>query len=417
VLVEASTPTNTAIAAAENTAARLGADEISNSFGSPESQARTSRLLAAFNHPGIVITASTGDDGWYGWDFTNSGESNDGEAQFPSTDPYVVAVGGTELTLNPNGTRKSETVWNENGIDNKTGQANGAEGATGGGCSNLYPAKSWQSHVANYSTAGCGPGRLAADVSAIADPEHGFDVFDSYAHGTNSHRGWLTIGGTSLSSPITAALFALAGGSGGSAWPAASLYINSTLHPTSVYDVLGKSNGRTNATRGGSAFCGGDATTGCMNRVLAISGGDTNNPNALFGSPLDCSYPLDGASVTSPPPLSRECTAVAGYDGPSGLGAPRGLGLFHHTSPSAHISHPAVVKHHLSTSFVARVTESVPGAHPTTYAWKWGDGNSSRTTSATIPHTFSRAGTYSVTVTISDSLHQVVIRTTKLTVT
>jgi hypothetical protein len=404
LLVEANHPTAADIAVAENTAARLGADEISNSFGTPESQA-TSTLLAAFSHAGIVITASTGDDGWYDWDFTNDGSGTADEPQFPSSSPNVVAVGGTLLKLTSTGTRASETVWNENGVDNARGAISGSLGGTGGGCSTRFTVKGWQSHVANYSTAGCGSRRLAADVSAIADPQRGFDVYDSYGHGTNSHRGWLTVGGTSLSAPITAALYALAGGSGGSAWPAASLYVNSTLHPTSRYDV----------TSGGSGFCGGDATNGCMKAALSQSAGRTNNPNDLTRSLLDCSYPTNG-KVAAPPPLSRECNATAGYDGPSGLGAPRGIGLFRDTSPSADIRHSAVITHRVSASFTAHVTESVPGAQPTRYAWRWGDGSAGATTSATTSHIYSRAGKYTVTLTVSDSLYQNVIRRTSVTV-
>jgi PKD repeat protein len=242
-------------------------------------------------------------------------------------------------------------------------------------------------------------------VSALADPKHGFDVYDSYGQGANPHRGWLTVGGTSLSAPITAALYALAGGSGGSAWPAASLYVNSALHPASRYDV----------TSGGSGFCGGDASTGCMKAALSQSAGRTNNPNDLTVGLLDCSYPTTG-KVTAAPPLSRQCNAAAGYDGASGLGTPRGIGLFRSTSPSAYIRHAAVITHAVPASFTAAVTETVPGAHPTHYAWRWGDSTVGTTTSATTSHRYARAGKYTVTLTVNDSLYQDVIRRTSVTV-
>jgi hypothetical protein len=407
VLVEAFNAITPDITAAENTAARLHANEISNSFGTPESSATSSALRAAFKHPGTVITASTGDDGWYDWDFWNAHFATGNEPQFPSTSANVVAVGGTLLKVTSTGARASETVWNENGADDNRGiRTDRALGAGGGGCSTSFSAKSWQSHVAGYRATGCGSGRLAADVSAIADPQRGFDVFDSYGHGGNAHQGWLTVGGTSLSAPVTAALFALAGGSGGSAWPAASLYINSALHPTRLFDV----------TSGGTGFCGGAITSDCMDQALTQSQGATNNPNDLTtGSLLDCSFPASGF-LAAAPPRSSECDAVTGYDGPSGVGAPHGLGLFHPTSPSASIVRPTVITHRVSAAFTAHVIESIADAHPTTYAWKWGDGTTAASTTATAQHTYHAAGRYTITLTVSDSLHQVVIRTKAVTV-
>src|SRR4051794_29355683 len=83
LLVEANAPTSADLARAENTAARLHANEISNSFGGPESGIGAA-MIRAFNHPGVVITASTGDDGWFGWDYANSNDWTDGEAGFPA---------------------------------------------------------------------------------------------------------------------------------------------------------------------------------------------------------------------------------------------------------------------------------------------------------------------------------------------
>src|SRR4051794_9531499 len=265
LLVEASAPTSRDLAAAENTAVRLGADEISNSFGGLESGiSRT--MVNAFHHPGVVITASTGDEGWLGWDYANSGYWADSEASFPASSSDVVAVGGTTLRVNADGTRKSETVWNNNGVDDSVGSVRGAMGASGGGCSARFAAGSWQWHAAGYAATRCGStgrNRLAADVAAVGDPRTGFDVRDSYGQG-----GWLTVGGTSLSAPLIAAMYALAGGAGGSAYPAASLYVNSALHPQLRYDV----------SAGGNGYCGGapDLTT-CMAAVAAVPGSGTNN--------------------------------------------------------------------------------------------------------------------------------------------
>ncbi|HEX3451928.1 MAG TPA: hypothetical protein VHS26_01400, partial [Solirubrobacteraceae bacterium] len=63
LLVEAESNANSSLYAAELTAASLGANEISNSWGGEEPSVENS----AFNHPGIVITASAGDDGYLDW--------------------------------------------------------------------------------------------------------------------------------------------------------------------------------------------------------------------------------------------------------------------------------------------------------------------------------------------------------------
>jgi hypothetical protein len=313
VLIEAKGPNNADTSAAENEAAKLKATEISNSFGSLESS--QDKTVTAYNHPGIVITASTGDYGWYGWTTanTNAGESQNA-AEFPAESPDVVAVGGTSLYINGNGTRTSETVWNDNGFEDNGKYAPG--GAGGGGCSTVFTAPSWQSSYPGYTAAGCDGMRLDADVAAIADPETGFDIIDTYF--TSKNKGWLTVGGTSLASPVIAAMWALAGGAHGVKHPASTLYANGAGHPSGFYDVKS----------GGNGFCGGDTTTDCAEAVYNGSQEETNNPNGLGAGLIDCSFPFNGNPVSSAPALSSECNATTGFDGPSGIGTPKGLSMF-----------------------------------------------------------------------------------------
>src|SRR5206468_7593137 len=63
LLVEADSSDDADIAVAENTAARLGATEISNSFGDDEGYGMFS-YASAFQHPGVAITAASGDTGF-----------------------------------------------------------------------------------------------------------------------------------------------------------------------------------------------------------------------------------------------------------------------------------------------------------------------------------------------------------------
>ncbi len=299
VLVEASSSSNASLAAAADWAATAGkATEISNSYGGPE----TTQGESDYNHPGVVITAAAGDDGFDAFDQLG-GNGTINAPNTPAAFPTVVAVGGTSLYLGQNGTRQSETVWNDNGVKGAFELAIGQTlGAGGGGCSRRFTAQSWQRGVANWSSTGCGTRRLVADVAADADSLTGFDIYHTYDCGTPcSPTGWETVGGTSLSSPIIAAMFALAGGAHGVRYPAETLYSHLGDH-ADLYNV----------TVGGNGFCDGEGAAVC---------GDWNLKGAGV---LDCDYTASGAVAMG----DRACDAQAGYNGPTGVGTPRGLGAF-----------------------------------------------------------------------------------------
>jgi subtilase family serine protease len=215
LLVEATSSSLASLGTAVNTAARLGATTISNSYGGGESSSEGSWDASYYNHPGIAITASSGDSG-YG-------------VQYPAASPYVTAVGGTSLTRASNTRGWSETAWS----------------GAGSGCSAFEPKPSWQADT------GCSR-RTVADVSADADPNTGVAVYDTYHTG-----GWLVFGGTSVASPIVASVYALAGN-------AASVTYGGFpySHTGSLFDVTSGSNG----SCGGSYLCtagsGYDGPTG-----------------------------------------------------------------------------------------------------------------------------------------------------------
>ncbi len=153
LLVEANGPSDAQTAAAVNTAARLHATEISNSYGGAE-RSTSAGVRNAYYHPGVVVTASSGDDGWYDFDWLNAGYRSANRPLFPASSPDVVAVGGTSLTLSGN-RRATETVWNGNGPSDVTGVSRGEpEGASGGGCSSLYGAPAWQRAYPGYAAFG-----------------------------------------------------------------------------------------------------------------------------------------------------------------------------------------------------------------------------------------------------------------------
>lgn len=399
LLVEARGPRDSFLATAVNTAARMGADEITNSYGEPE-RPLAGRVVRAYDHPGIVITASTGDDGWYGWDFANqSGGRSQNAASFPSTSPTVVSVGGTELALNKKGHRAAEVVWNENGPEDKN--ANGRMGATGGGCSRMFAARPWQATHGGYHAASCHHRRLAADISAIADPQLGFDIYDSFGSG-----GWVTIGGTSLSSPVTAAMFALAGGAHGAAYPAATLYVNATAHRAALKDVVRYPDPRVSR---GSGFCGGVPARKCGVYVWRHTSPHTHNPNSLGFGLIDCSF-QHNRSTRNARRTSSECNTVRGYDGPTGLGAPKSLRLFAATNPTVRIVPPRVARAHVLQRYAARVQRHVKPDRIVGYTWSWGDGTSTHRTSRFAHHTYHRIGKFHATLRVFDSRHQTTIK-------
>ena len=143
LLVEANSASTSALAKAENSAAKAaGVVAISNSYGGSEASSETS-TDSSYNHPGIAITVSSGDSG-YG-------------VEYPAASQYVTAVGGTTLTQASNARGWTETAWS----------------GAGSGCSAFEPKPSWQTDT------GCAK-RTVADVSADADPNSGLGVYDTY---------------------------------------------------------------------------------------------------------------------------------------------------------------------------------------------------------------------------------------------
>ncbi|HZX94773.1 MAG TPA: S53 family peptidase [Myxococcales bacterium] len=233
LLVEASTASIANLGAAVNTAAALGANVISNSYGGGESAGDPSTTSSFYNHPGILITASSGDSGF--------------GVEYPAAATTVLAVGGTHLVRDTSARGWTETAWS----------------GAGSGCSAVETKPAWQHDT------GCAR-RTVADVSAVADPNTGVAVFDSF--GAAGQTGWLVFGGTSVAAPVVASVFARTG------------HANATpqypySNTTQFFDAVGGTNG-------------------------------TCSPSYL-------------------------CTAVAGYDGPTGLGTPNGTAMAGTTPPPA----------------------------------------------------------------------------------
>ncbi len=234
----------------------------------------------------------------------------------------------------------------------------------------------------------------------MADPRTGYAVYDTYGSG-----GWVVDGGTSLSAPVVAAMYALAGGAGGSVYPAASLYVNGTHRASSLFDV----------TSGGNGFCGGAATAACSTATSSYTDADTNNPNAIGAGLVDCSFPATTVTVSSAPKLSPQCNATKGFDGPTGVGSPRHGSAFTHTNSTVSITHTKA-RHKHTARFTAHTHAVVSGSHAVSYVWHWGDGHTTRTRSAHTHHRYSRKGTRTVTLDVTDNLHQTTVRSYRVAV-
>jgi hypothetical protein len=162
-------------------------------------------------------------------------------------------VGGTSLTKTAaaakgaaasgsNARGWTETVWS----------------GTGSGCATDEAKTPWQ------VDGGC-TSRAGNDVAAVADPGTGVAVYDSY-----DQRGWLEAGGTSVSSALIGAVYALAGTPTAGSYP--SSYPYASRHAADLYGV----------TSGSDGSCH----------------------------------------------LAYLCGAGAGYDGPTGMGTPDGVAAF-----------------------------------------------------------------------------------------
>ncbi len=151
---------------------------------------------------GVTFVSATGDSGA---DTETVNGSLVPDPQYPAASPNVVAVGGTTLHLNSDGSYGSETGWGLNGaladLDPQ------GDGGSGGGISLYEKAPSYQTFVTHDVGSGM---RVYPDVSMEADPATGVAIVDSYDTGTPDTPWISPIGGTSLATPMFSAVIAIA---------------------------------------------------------------------------------------------------------------------------------------------------------------------------------------------------------------
>jgi kumamolisin len=220
---------------------------ISISWGQPESSWSKQGIIAlnsALNTAalqGITVLCAAGDSG--ASDGLHDGKPH---VDFPSSSPWVLAVGGTKLKASA-GNATTEIVWND-----------GSSG-TGGGVSELFPLPDWQSGVSVPIRKDGQKGRGVPDVAANASPESGYFVV---LHGEST-----IIGGTSAATPFWAGVIALINQGLGRSLG----YVNPTL-----YKAIGATDAFRRITRGNN---------GIPNVIEGYSAGPGWSPVAGWGSP------------------------------------------------------------------------------------------------------------------------------------
>jgi hypothetical protein len=247
ILVEASSASTADLGKGVNAAVALGAKFVSNSYGGPESSSDNSSDTSFYNHPGVAVTASAGDNGF--------------GVSYPAASSDVVAVGGTSLTASTNARGWTEKVW---------GSSAGGEG-TGSGCSADSSKPSFQTDT------GCAR-RTDNDVSADADPNTGLAVYDTFSQG-----GWLEVGGTSASSPFIAGVFALGGAPAAGSHPASDIY----AHTGNLFDVTTGADGSCSPAYLCTGEVGYDAPTGwgTPDGIAAFTSGTTTGNTVTVTNP------------------------------------------------------------------------------------------------------------------------------------
>jgi subtilase family serine protease len=255
LLVEANSASNANLGIAVNQAAsQPGVVAISNSYGGPESTSDPSYDTSYYKHPGIAVTASSGDNGF--------------GTSYPATSPFVTSVGGTSLTRSTNARGWTEGVWS----------------GSGSGCSVQEPKPAFQHDT------GCAR-RTMADVSAVADPNTGVAVYDTY-----QNPGWQVFGGTSASSPIVASVFAMASPPAAGVFPVQYPYAN----PGALFDVTTGSNGScTTYLCKGTVGYDGPTGLGTPNGVAAFGPAAASQDFAISVSPASATVAAgSGATAT-----------------------------------------------------------------------------------------------------------------------
>jgi len=216
-LIEGADSSNASLYQAVDVAVQNGATVVSMSWGINEYSTEVNDDVH-FNVANVTFVAASGDSGH--------------AAYYPASSPYVVGVGGTQLTINSStGAWESETAWS----------------GSGGGTSAYETEPSYQAKAQNTGMRG------VPDVAYDASPKSGVPVYDTV--GIYGLLGWLPVGGTSMAAPEWSALFAITNSLRVAAGKTTLNQVQFHLYPDAEKDYH-------DITTGSNGSCGAQCTAG-----------------------------------------------------------------------------------------------------------------------------------------------------------
>jgi subtilase family serine protease len=179
------------------------ADVISQSFGATEDTFKSvdsllslRSALANAARRGVTVLGSSGDQGSTDYKLNQHTLYHHQVNSWPSSDPLVTSVGGTQLHLDADGNRLArDNVWNDIAI--------GLDGAGGGGPSHVFARPPFQL----TAQTGAGRARATPDISMSAAQDGGALV---YLTAPGADPGYHVVGGTSEASPLFSGIVAIA---------------------------------------------------------------------------------------------------------------------------------------------------------------------------------------------------------------
>lgn len=256
---------------------------VSCSWGASEEYFTSSQLsgvnnqLQALSSAGVVITAATGDNG--------------SSVDFPSSSPYILACGGTNLVC-PNRKYDGQTVevaWTSGG----------------GGISKRFPKPDYQSAIS-------GSGRNTPDISLVADPNTGV----VYTVGGVRQ----VFGGTSIVAPAIAAFIAIVN---------VKQFINPFLYAhTNYHNITSSSKLHYDNCTGLGSIIGTSLAASILSENITVTGVSLS-PSTFtvnIGSPYQLTVTVSPTNASSPTiTFTSSDTAVATVNG-NGLVTPVGAG-------------------------------------------------------------------------------------------
>jgi len=276
------------------------ADVVSNSYGDLGEDGIPADEIQAYNQiaiqgalQGMTINFSSGDSGD---EVANVGQP---EADFPASDPWLTAVGGTSLGIGATGKTVVQTGWETT----KSTLTNGAWGpaaylyGSGGGTSRIFAEPRYQRGVvpdalARENQTGNNRGRVVPDISMDGDPNTGFLIGETQTFPDGVYYDQYRIGGTSLSAPLFSGVMAVSN--------QLVRFDHGFVNPV-LYQFTSRTKAITDVRH----------VTGGVVRVDYVDGVDAADGTATSVRTFD----FQGLAIHTAP----------GYDNVTGLGVPNGL--------------------------------------------------------------------------------------------